>query len=33
MNFNTILTVLTRAFFGIYWAYDNLNIFSKLKVI
>jgi hypothetical protein len=33
MDINTILAVLTRAFFGIYWIYDNLNILSKLKII
>ena len=33
MSFANILAILTRAFFGIYWIYDNLNILSKLKII
>ena len=33
MNFANVLAILTRAFFGIYWIYDNLNILSKIKVI
>ena len=33
MNVNNILAILTRAFFGVYWIYDNLNILSKIKII
>lgn len=33
LNFNSILLILTRAFFGVYWIFDNLNILSKLKII
>ena len=33
MNLNTTLLVLTRALFGVYWIFDNLNILSKLKII
>ena len=33
MSFANILAILTRAFFGVYWVYDNLNILSKLKII
>jgi hypothetical protein len=33
MSFANALAVLTRAFFGVYWIYDNLNILSKLKII
>ena len=33
MDVTTILAVLTRAFFGVYWVYDNLNILSRLKII
>lgn len=25
--------MLTRAFFGVYWILDNLNILAKLKII
>ena len=27
------LAILTRAFFGVYWIFDNLNILSKIKII
>jgi len=33
IDFNTALTLLTRAFFGVYWIFDNLNILAKLKII
>lgn len=33
MNLNNVLTILTRAFFGVYWIFDNLNILSRLKII
>jgi hypothetical protein len=33
MNATNVLFILTRAFFGVYWIFDNLNILSKLKVI
>lgn len=33
MNLNTTLIILTRAFFGVYWIFDNLNILSKLKIV
>lgn len=32
LNLANSLAILTRAFFGIYWIYDNLNILSKLKI-
>jgi hypothetical protein len=33
MSLPNVLAILTRAFFGIYWIYDNLNILSKIKII
>jgi hypothetical protein len=33
MSLPNVLAILTRAFFGIYWSYDNLNILSKIKII
>lgn len=33
LNLPNSLTILTRAFFGVYWIFDNLNILSKLKII
>ncbi len=33
LSFPNVLAILTRAFFGVYWVYDNLNILSKLKII
>lgn len=33
MDFNNVIAILTRTFFGIYWIFDNLNILSKLKII
>lgn len=33
MDFNNVLAILTRAFFGVYWIFDNLNILSRLKII
>jgi hypothetical protein len=33
MSLPNVLAILTRAFFGIYWIFDNLNILSKIKII
>lgn len=33
MSLANILAILTRAFFGVYWIYDNLNILSRIKII
>jgi hypothetical protein len=33
LSANTILNLLIRLFFGLYWVFDNLAILSKIKVI
>lgn len=33
LNLPNILAIMTRAFFGVYWIFDNLNILSRLKII
>lgn len=33
LNFDGILNIVIRGFFGLYWLFDNLNILSKIKVL